>query len=132
MPDHACVLVVDDDPAILQLIQDTLSPEYTIDTASDVLQAVDCITFKPYQLLILDLDLPVMNGIEFVETLRRDAGTVPVLAISAHPELIQLLDSGLVQAILPKPFKLADLRRSVGDICKGAAAPVGSPGPSPE
>ncbi len=65
------ILIVDDEPDILEIIQYNLKKEgYTIETAKDGLEALDKTkVFKP-DLIILDIMMPRMNGVEVCKTLR--------------------------------------------------------------
>ena len=67
MENHDSVLVVDDDEAILDMLRDTLQETYEVDTASDVLEAADLLREKNYDLLILDLNMPVVDGEELMD-----------------------------------------------------------------
>ncbi len=117
MPSKNSLLVIDDDEAILQLLSDSLKDSYEVATAADVLQAADLLQMQPFDLLILDLNMPVMGGEDLLEIFRvqPNFNRTPIVVISAFPDLIQRVANAPVQAILPKPFSLDDLRKVVAE-----------------
>ncbi len=126
------ILVVDDDENILQLVSDTLSDTYEVKTASDAVEAADQLQLQSFDLLILDLNMPVLDGSELLEILRVQPNfeRVPILVISAYPDFIKRLSNAQVQAILPKPFELNRLRQVVSETIHHSRRPSDS-GSSP-
>ena len=105
------VLVVEDEPAIRGLVSLLLEGEgYLVDGASDGREALTKLTAQPPAALVLDLDLPVMNGCDLVRVCRADHGLrhLPIIAISGMVggRAVRDLD---VQGFLPKPFSLDTL-----------------------
>jgi DNA-binding response OmpR family regulator len=116
------ILVVDDDPSMLDLLRLHLSNAgYGVEVAADALIAGRMLLKSPPQLLIVDIDMPFMNGIEFVSTLMSDS-TLPdikVLFISAHRQYAEQVGRmGL--DFLHKPFHkellLAAVRKNLADV----------------
>ncbi len=118
MQPSPALLVVEDDEAIRLLIQDILQDRYRVETAEDALRAAELLEQRPFALLIIDLRLPVLDGMEFIAILRRQPAfaQLPVLALSVFPDLLQRLSAGLVQGRLRKPFSVAALRQAIADI----------------
>jgi two-component system KDP operon response regulator KdpE len=114
---NARILVIDDDETILDLIKETLSSDYQILTAHDALEGVDLLMSERFDLLIIDLGMPVVDGVELIEKIRANSPfeKTPILVVSAFPELRRRLAGADVQAILPKPFSLDDLTRKVAE-----------------
>jgi DNA-binding response OmpR family regulator len=105
------VLVVDDDDAIAQVLQRSLRMEgYDVRVADDGVAALDqAHAFLP-DLVILDLGLPRMDGIEVAKTLRK-SDDVPILVLTARDALesrVEGLDSG-ADDYLVKPFERQEL-----------------------
>jgi len=105
------VLVVEDEPAIRGLVSLLLEGEgYLVDGASDGREALAKLAEQPPDALVVDLDLPVMNGCDLVRICRADAGLrhLPIIAISGMVggHAVRDLD---VQGFLPKPFSLDTL-----------------------
>ncbi len=105
------ILVVDDDPEIVRLLRRGLIYEgYTIDTAADGNQALTGARDNPPDLVILDVMMPGMNGIEVCRRLRQ-ASSVPILLLtakSAVTDKVAGLDSG-ADDYLVKPFDFNEL-----------------------
>jgi two-component system KDP operon response regulator KdpE len=106
------VLVVDDEPAILTVVQRVLLAEgFSVLTAESGEQAVDLAVAGLPDLVILDLLLPDMEGTELIRALRRWL-QCPILVLSAvtdEAHKVHALDAG-ADDYLEKPFGLAELR----------------------
>ncbi|MGE5138574.1 MAG: response regulator [Rudaea sp.] len=131
MDNHPALLVVDDDQSILDLVNDALKGDYEVRTAGDVLEAADLFRENHFDLLILDLNMPVVDGEELMQLFAVDPGfgAVPILIISAYPDLIERVKKARVQAILPKPFSIANLRRVVAETIAQSKTAQASPPP---
>lgn len=111
------ILVVDDSVVDLFTIKSILS-EYDILTASNGLEAIKTLEEKPeIDIMILDLNMPVMNGFEVLETIKKNPalGNVVVLILTNHDELeseIRGLDLGAVDYIR-KPLNLQSLIKRI-------------------
>ena len=102
------VLIVEDEPAIRGLVSLLLEGEgYVVDGASDGQEAFTKLRRQPPDALVVDLDLPIMNGCDLVRACRSDEDVrhIAIIAISAvyGSHIMQELD---VQAFLSKPFSL--------------------------
>ena len=104
------ILVVDDDPAICDLITDLLSDEgYDARSAPDGRAALEHITNNPPDLIISDVMMPRCDGLSVLQTLRRAGVMIPVVLMSAVP-----LKHGIAGApVMPKPFNLDALLAQV-------------------
>lgn len=124
------VLVVEDDPAITNLIRTTLDTQnYQYHTAKNGMGALmDAVSYNP-DVIILDLGLPDMDGVEIIRKVR-GWSSVPIIVVSARSEdqdKVDALDAG-ADDYLTKPFSIdeflarlrAALRRSR---IEGNAAP---------
>lgn len=109
------ILVVDDDKAILELVHQALSGTYNVDTIDDWVEAINLLSERTYELLILDLGMPVFDAPEFIRRVHTLSShtDIPILVISAYPNLQQRLDGLPVDAILPKPFAIQALLDNV-------------------
>lgn len=114
------VLVVDDDPDILEAMVEILEVEgFATRRARNGLEALEQVSLKVPQLILLDLMMPVMDGWEFAQRLRqRDGGRqIPIVVLSADRSVgAKSKELGAV-GYLAKPFDLSDLlelvRRSI-------------------
>src|SRR6266849_4973218 len=109
--DEAPILVVDDDPKILQLVRMYLEREgFAVITVADGLAAVAAIRERAPRLVVLDLMLPTIDGFEVLRAARAESD-VAVLMLSARggtADRISGIASG-ADDYLPKPFSPAEL-----------------------
>jgi DNA-binding response OmpR family regulator len=84
------VLVIDDDPVIVKLLRVNFELEgFTVITAGDGLEGVERAKTERPDVVISDIMMPTMNGLELVSTLKSDAETadLPVLLLSAKAQM---------------------------------------------
>lgn len=109
--DVPLILIVDDEPDILDLLTYNLSNKgFAVERASDGEEALERAHTLDPDLIILDVMMPVMNGIETCRRIREDAHlrTIPVLMLTARTEeesMIEGLDSG-ADSYLGKPVSM--------------------------
>jgi two-component system, OmpR family, response regulator MprA len=108
----ARVLVVEDDEAIADVLRRSLRAEgHEVQSAGDGAEALTVAEQFAPDLVVLDLGLPRLDGIEVLRRLRADSSDVPVLILTARTETddrVEGLDSG-ADDYLPKPFERAEL-----------------------
>jgi DNA-binding response OmpR family regulator len=98
------VLVVDDDPGVRQLVAMTLAAEgWVVRTAADGTAALDEAQRREFDAVVLDLQMPVMDGRSFYTALRHLPSDVPVLLLSAYGSRRAQRELGANDA-LDKPF----------------------------
>jgi len=116
--DRPLVLVVDDDPDILEAICDILAGEgYRVARARHGLEALGAIDLERPSLVLLDLMMPVMDGLAFSQALRqreRDRG-VPIVVISADGNRQKAAAVG-ARGFLAKPFDIDALLAEVASL----------------
>jgi two-component system response regulator MprA len=107
----ATILVVDDDPKILSVLGRGLRFEgYDVQLAADGLEALRIARVEPLDLVVLDVMLPGMDGLEVCQRLRRGTN-VPILMLTARdavPDRIAGLDRGADDYLI-KPFDFDEL-----------------------
>lgn len=126
------VMVVDDQALFRQSLQDRLrSDGYDVVSAQNGAEALELLEAAPSPcVVLLDLMMPVMNGVEFLHALDRRGATtdVRVMLVSGHGVLDRIaLDSKRIVARLQKPLEMTELRSAL-EAQLGPAAP---PRPSP-
>ena len=108
----ANILIVEDDKAIQNLLKVALKQEnHTINAVGTAREGIDFVVKNIVDLIILDLGLPDMDGINVVETIRSFSETLPIIVVSARDdedEKIKCLDSG-INDYVQKPFSTAEL-----------------------
>ena len=106
------ILVIEDNIRLADTIADALRCEnYIVDIANDGMQGYEDAASGIYDMLILDLMLPKMNGYEVLSTLRREGNDIPVLILSARTELDDKVQGFAVGAddYVTKPFEIQEL-----------------------
>ena len=82
------VLVVDDETAIREAIRMTLEYEgYRVDEARSGQEGIDKATKTPYDAILLDIKMPVLDGIEVLENLKEQKVATPVIMVSGHGDI---------------------------------------------
>ncbi len=106
------VLIVEDDPDIAQLIKlQLVDLNCTVDMAHDGLQGFNMFTQGNYSLLILDIMLPGMDGLDICKAVRAEKSSIPILMLTAKSsELDRVLGLELgADDYLTKPFSVLEL-----------------------
>jgi DNA-binding response OmpR family regulator len=106
------ILVIEDEPRILGFLQVGLEAEgFTVDGAVDGVEGYALARGETYELVILDLRLPRLDGLRVLEELRRCRPDLPVLILSARSDLPTKLESFRLGAndYLSKPFSFDEL-----------------------
>jgi len=105
------ILLVDDDPGIMVAVKQALSAHgYQMTTATDGMAALDSFEREPPELILLDLVMPVCNGLEVCRRIREYSST-PIIILSvkgSEADIVSVLDLG-ADDYLVKPFRLAEL-----------------------
>lgn len=108
------VLVVDDDAAIRSVIQITLADEgYRVTTATNGREALDRILKDRPAVVLLDLQMPVMDGWRLQASLHELGVNVPVVFMTAGYRARAEAERHQAAGYLAKPFDLDDLLRTV-------------------
>ena len=106
------VLVVDDDPRILGLLRRGLGfAAYVVDTAADGEAALASARARPPDIVVLDVMLPGLDGLEVCRRLRMGDPSLPILMLTAKdrvPDRVAGLDAG-ADDYLVKPFDFDEL-----------------------
>jgi two-component system OmpR family response regulator len=119
------LLIAEDDPAIAAGIVATLRQSgHAVDHAANGKDADEALRGTPYDLLILDLGLPGLDGSEVLERVRKRGSTLPVLVITAREGLHERVREFAQGAddYLVKPFALAEFEARVRALLRRSAA----------
>jgi DNA-binding response OmpR family regulator len=115
------LLIVEDNQALAQSLSGVFRAKgYAVDCASGGEDAEAALHTQPYDLLILDLGLPDVDGFEVLRRLRRRKSRIPVLVLTARDTLQQRVDGLNLGAddYLGKPFALAELEARAGALLR--------------
>jgi CheY-like chemotaxis protein len=121
------VLIVDDDAAVLDLLQGALRDEgYAVmaaDNAGDALDLLMTLWDRQPDAILLDIQLPTVGGQDFAELYRLLPVTqAPIILISAAPGVQEVARQIQAEDVLSKPFDLEDLLSRVQQVTLGKSA----------
>jgi DNA-binding response OmpR family regulator len=116
-PTNTRILVVEDNQGIAEMLYDYFERlDYDLDYASDGLMGFNLASSNPYDIILLDLMLPQMDGLEVCRKLREDAKiSTPILMLTARDTLedkVKGLESG-ADDYLVKPFEILELEARI-------------------
>ncbi len=120
---HRRILVVEDDPDISHLLEIHLRDnDYQVDVVANGIDGLERACTQVYQLIVLDLMLPGLDGLEICRRLRNQAITIPILMLTAKSsELDHVLGLELgADDYLTKPFSILELQARVKAILRRA------------
>lgn len=112
------ILVIDDEPDICELFEQVLGGAgYTVLSAHNGLEGVACNTARNPDVIILDLKMPKMDGVETLKAIRETDSAVRVIILTGYGSAATIraaLDSNVYEYI-SKPFENDTIRRVVGE-----------------
>lgn len=108
-------LVVEDDPAIRKLVEKLLTRKgIEIDTASDGRRAIERLAESAYNVIILDLMVPELNGFEIIDYVKQNNIQTPVAVVSAvSQQALTNLDLDIVKVVISKPFDVDEFTKAI-------------------
>ncbi|MGB3296288.1 MAG: response regulator [Phormidesmis sp.] len=116
---NASILVADDEKSIRLTVSQALASQgYEVATAVDGSTAIDQLKETPADLLLLDIQMPGMDGIEVLQKAMAQQPSLKVIMISAHGSLDNAVEAMKLGAVdyLQKPFTPSELRELVGRV----------------
>jgi DNA-binding response OmpR family regulator len=115
------ILVVDDDQEVREFLKDFLEGEgYSVTLLSDPTAAVASLKENQYHLMILDLMMPELNGMDLLAQIRQTDDDVAIIILTGHPSLETATTSIEleVSAYIRKPFTPQEFRDAIERIAK--------------
>ena len=115
------ILIVDDDKAICDFMQSLLEKDgFIVKTLSDPLLVEDEVRAGDYHVMILDLMMPKLDGIEVLKRVRAVDSDIAVVIFTAHPNLDSAVASMKLDAVdyLKKPFNVDEFRDVLARVMK--------------
>ncbi len=115
------ILIIDDDPAICEYMQTLLEKDgFVVKTLSDPLLAEQEIRQGAYHVIILDLMMPNMDGMEVLRRIRAIDSDIAVVIFTAHPNLDTAVQSMKLDAsdYIKKPFNVDEFREVLARVMK--------------
>src|SRR5215469_14298422 len=108
----ANILIIEDEPKMRRLLEISLGEEaYTIHTAQDAETGLKCFQREMIDLIVTDLKLPGMNGLEFLREARQLNPSVPIVVMTAFGSVetaVEAMKAGAADYVL-KPFSMAEM-----------------------
>lgn len=114
--DKRRILVVDDDDAVRSVTQEMLDRlGFEVSTAASGESALEQVSHQAFDLVLLDLAMPTMSGIEVYGSLRERDASARVIFMTGYSrdDLDDLLTGDALTGVLSKPFPLQELKSSV-------------------
>ena len=112
------VLVVDDDPGILEVVAEVLTFEgYPVETATNGAQALTALQQATPCAVILDMNMPVLDGWGFAAELKQRGLELPILVMTAAQSAQRCCEQLGAAGYLGKPFNILDLLAAVEQVC---------------
>lgn len=127
MAERPKILVIDDEPGVRDLVCDALSMSDFLSTqAADGLEALSLLRREKFDLLVLDINMPKLDGLALLEKLRNEGLSIPVLMLSARADKSDI-NQGLrlgADDYLTKPFSIEELVLRVKAILRRSKSEV--------
>ena len=121
MSDTAKILIVDDDKDICAYMETMLSASgYQVATMTDPTAVVERIREEEFHILVIDLMMPQIDGIELIERIRRVDTDVAIVVFTGYPSVETAIDALKlnVSDYVKKPFDIETFRDTISDVLK--------------
>lgn len=123
------IVVIDDDPDLLQLTVEVLKQYYQVISFSNAEQALQNLALENYDLLITDIQMPIKDGFELIEELQKKKKNIynnqPLIAVTGRTDLNQeIYTKAGFTAVLKKPFTPSILLKTIDAIFNQIALPI--------
>lgn len=114
------ILIVDDDPALLEALPDTVRlriPETIVETAPSSEEALQAVTATDHDVIVTDLVMPGMTGIELIRRMREIRPWTPMILMSGNPNpegyALRTRAYGFIQKPIDRTYFIATLKRAI-------------------
>jgi DNA-binding NtrC family response regulator len=116
MPDKNRILVVDDEEALRTVLSTELTSEgYEVSTAADGSEAIDMVKENTYDLVLLDIKMPNVDGFEVLKFVKGEKPSIKVIMLTGFADLKNAIESKRLGAedFVSKPYDLVDLLTTI-------------------
>lgn len=125
------IMAVDDSVVMQNLVKRALEDEYQVLVADNAVDALSMIYHEPIAVLLLDVSMPGIDGLELCRTVRNlpQFQNLPIIMLTARDGLFDKVQGRLAGATeyLTKPFDAEQLRKVVGKFVKTTISPDATP-----
>lgn len=116
------VLIIEDDGDISFMLKDILKEKLkennlSIDIVENGKEAASLVQNKNYDLLLLDIHMPIMNGIEFLKNFGEHVENTPIVVVTSTPHLVPQKDNRY-RIVISKPFSYEDFAQKIDHALK--------------
>lgn len=118
---NAKILIVDDDQDICEYMETMLEANgYEVDTISDPTTVIETIRATEYHVLVIDLMMPELGGIELIQQIRRIDTDVAIVVSTGYPSVDTAVDALKlnVSDYIRKPFDIEEFREMIADVLR--------------
>jgi len=112
------ILIVDDEPLILEVLGEHFKNDFDVETAPNGADALGAILRQRPDVVLLDINMPRMNGVEVLKDIKQIDDSIPVIMVTAN-EQVQLAAEALkggAFGYVPKPFDFRYLEHMLATI----------------
>ena len=116
MAEKSRILVVDDEDALRVVLSSELSSSgYDVETASDGDEAITMVQNKKFDLLLLDIKMPKVDGFEVLKFVKKNSPAVKVIMLTGFADLKNAIESKKhgAEDFVSKPYDLVDLLTTI-------------------
>jgi two-component system response regulator (stage 0 sporulation protein F) len=112
------ILVVDDDPIIRKLLLEVLTNDgHQVAVAKNGLEGLNLARRQPFQLVFMDVHMPIMNGLEALISIRNLYPKMAVAMMDSYPDqLVRQAESKGALTCMHKPFDLNEIREVIEEV----------------
>ncbi|SPF34431.1 Response regulator receiver modulated diguanylate cyclase [Syntrophobacter sp. SbD1] len=115
------ILVVDDEPQACEIISDALSSQgHIVESAGDGMEAIEKIKRSVFSIIVTDMDMPQMDGMQLIEYIARNNIDIDIIAITGH--IMKYTYTEVVEAgaadFITKPFSLNELEAKLNRLIR--------------
>jgi DNA-binding NtrC family response regulator len=112
---RARILIADDEEGIRESLNLILSDEYELEFATDGQQTLEKLSREAFELALLDIKMPKLDGLEVLRRLKGNGSTTPILVLTAYQSVELAKEAVKLGALdyLPKPFEREQILNAV-------------------
>jgi DNA-binding NtrC family response regulator len=116
------ILIVDDEPLIIEVLAEHFRTSYEVETASSGTEALAAVLRQRPDLVLLDINMPRMNGLEVLKDVKKIDDSIAVIVVTAN-EQVEVAADALKNGVfgyVPKPFDFRYLDHMVATLFDSA------------